>query len=109
MALSNDFQQLAQLRQLGALTEFHISFEPLGNGVIHCVGFLRHFETPFREVRPIEFLSLTMVGFYAGGDPSPRGGTSYQETPHHMMWFYPVADFRSLLIIVFRIPGRQNR
>ena len=37
-----------------------------GNDQVHCVTFLRHSESPFRAVRPIKILSLTVVQFYGG-------------------------------------------
>ena len=64
--LFGDFQQLAGLGHLLALTEFNIGFTKFGNDLIHCVTFLRHSESPFRAVRPSKILSLTMVQFYGG-------------------------------------------
>ena len=50
-----------------SLTGFHVGFTKLGNDLIHCVTFLRHSESPFRAVRAIKILSLTMVQFYGRG------------------------------------------
>ena len=49
-----------------AFTKFHVGFTKLGNDLIHCVTFLRHYESPVRAVRPSKILSLTMVQFYRG-------------------------------------------
>ena len=61
ISLFGDFHQLANFRHHLALTRFHIGFTKLGNDLIYCVTFLRHSESPFRAVRPIKILSLTMV------------------------------------------------
>ncbi|HBV66354.1 MAG TPA: hypothetical protein DEF45_25405 [Rhodopirellula sp.] len=47
-----------------ALAEFHVGLTQLGNDLIHCVTFLRYSEIPFRAVRLIKILALTVGQFF---------------------------------------------